>query len=312
MILKNKANLANSQIDAMQAITMVYGDFNGRRLWKNKANLSLREQTQFVLFTAGNAELAEFLICKDLSQCNRLQNKEIQYLAGVLRNTIYEIRNTRSEVVIEVFRPAVVAVVGCLIFGLSVDSDALDALGLFCAAVDSYQDCIHFHIAGGYLKRERHLRSKRLQDALDAPAEHGIVRTGHPDIGYIRGAFGHNSLVGGHDVSMSAETQADPAVEMIAHSDFFAGGFGVKVNDYDVGLLFELRQDSVNSIIRAVAGLHKKTPYQSDDCYGRPLAGLVKGEALARCALGKICRPNDILCRFQCRDYVSFAVSVVA
>ncbi|MFX0200283.1 MAG: hypothetical protein ACFFCW_29540, partial [Candidatus Hodarchaeota archaeon] len=62
MILKNKANLADGQIDAMQAITMIYGDFNGRRQRKNKA-----KQSQFVLFTAENAE---FLIYKYLSKCN--------------------------------------------------------------------------------------------------------------------------------------------------------------------------------------------------------------------------------------------------
>jgi hypothetical protein len=51
---------------------------------------------------------------------------------------------------------------------------------------------------------------------------------------------------------MSAETYDDPAVEMIAHGDLFTGGLGVEVNYYDVGLLLNLWQESVNSIIGAV------------------------------------------------------------
>lgn len=42
-----------------------------------------------------NAGLAEFLICKDLSQCSLLQNEQIRNLSGIFRNTIYEIRSTK-------------------------------------------------------------------------------------------------------------------------------------------------------------------------------------------------------------------------
>ncbi len=48
----------------------------------------------------------------------------------------YEIRYTNLEVIIEVFRLAVVTIVVFCIFGLGVNSDSLDALSLFCIAVN--------------------------------------------------------------------------------------------------------------------------------------------------------------------------------
>ncbi len=72
------------------------------------------------------------------------------------------IRYTKLEIVIEVFRLAVVTVVACRFFGLGVNSDSLDALSLFCIAVNSNQNCVYFHIARRYFKRKRHLCSKRL------------------------------------------------------------------------------------------------------------------------------------------------------
>ena len=230
----------------------------------------------------------------------------------VLRNTHDAVRNTSSEVVIEVIGLAVVAVIDCRFFGIRVDSDTLDSLGLFRVAVDCNEDSVHFHVAGCYLERERHLGPERFQDVLDAATEHRIVGAGHADIGDIRSAFGQNSLVGGYYVGVRAETQARPAIEMVTHSDFFAGRLGVKINDYNVGLLFELGQDSVNGIVWAVAGLHEKTPYQSNDCYGRAFAGFVNRKAFAGRMSGEIGRPNDIIRRFQRRYDFPFAVGMVA
>ena len=52
------------------------------------------------------------------------------------RGTQYAARRTRSEVVIEVFGLAVVAVVNSGIFGVGIDANSLDSLGLFRVAVD--------------------------------------------------------------------------------------------------------------------------------------------------------------------------------
>ncbi len=135
---------------------------------------------------------------------------------------------------------------------------------------------------------------------------------GHADIGDICSTLGQNPLVGSSDMSMRAETQTHPAIEMIAHGDFFAGRLGVEIDDYDVGLLFDLRQDSVNGFVRTIGGLHKKTPYQSDDCNGRAFAGFVYSKAFAGRLFGEIGRPNDIVRCFQCGYDFPFAVGMVA
>ena len=229
-----------------------------------------------------------------------------------IRNTEYDIRHTSLEVVVEVFGFAVVAVVCFGVGGFGVDPDSLDPLGLFGVAVDGDQDAVQSHVTRGDLEWERHLRSERFQDVLDAPAEDGIVRAGHADIGDICGAVGQNPLVGGNDVGVRAETETDPAVEVIAHCDFLAGRLGVEIDDYDLGVLLDLRQDSVGRLVGAVTGLHKKTPYQGNNRNGRAFGGLVEGSAFAGRLLGEIGWPNYIIRRFQRRYDFPFAIGMVA
>ena len=52
--LKNKANLPDRQIDAISVIIMVYGNVSSWCQRKNKANLSIREQTQFSIAATPN------------------------------------------------------------------------------------------------------------------------------------------------------------------------------------------------------------------------------------------------------------------
>jgi hypothetical protein len=226
-------------------------------------------------------------------------------------NTHDVTRNTRLEIVIEVFGLAVVAVVNSFVFGVGVDADALDSLGLFRIAVDCDQDAVNFDVAGRYLERKRHLRPERLQDAFAAAAEYRIVGAGHADIGDISSALGQNPLIGGHDMGMRSETEARPAVEMVAHGDFLAGCLGVKIDDYDLGILFDLRQDSVGRLVGTVTGLHKKPPYQSDDCDGRAFWSLVEGNTFAGRLFGEIGRADYIVRIFQRRHDFSFAVGMV-
>jgi len=99
---------------------------------------------------------------------------------------------------------------------------------------------------------------------------------------------------------------------MITHGDLFAGCLGVEIDDYNVSLLLDLGQNSVNGIVWAVAGLHEKTSYQGDNCNGWAFAGLVESKAFAGGIFGEIGRPNDVVGRFQRRDDFPFAVGMVA
>ena len=85
--------------------------------------------------------------------------KTVEYSAAILSYPLSAERYPLSKV-IEVFRLAVITVVTCRILQLRGDFDALNILSFFAAAVNGNQDCIHFHIAACYFKRDRHLGSK--------------------------------------------------------------------------------------------------------------------------------------------------------
>ena len=80
--LKKQSQFLKGQNDAMQVMTMVYGDLTGRGGEKTKpikANL---------YFTAENAECAEYLISKDSRVCIWLQTMKLQ--------TLFPLRSPRT------------------------------------------------------------------------------------------------------------------------------------------------------------------------------------------------------------------------
>jgi hypothetical protein len=136
--------------------------------------------------------------------------------------------------------------------------------------------------------------------------------TGHTDISNISCTFRQDSLIGSWDVGVGAEDATYPSIEMVTHCDFFAGGLGVEVNEYDIGFLFELGQDFVNGIIWAVSRLHKKATYQRKDADCWSFAGLLNCNSSSRGMFGKICGSGDIVGCLQRLNNVSFTVCVVA
>jgi len=68
-IMQNKANFRKGGMSVSPYNSEVYENVRVCRLGENKPN-----QTQFVFFTAENAELAELLLFKDLCQCNWIKH----------------------------------------------------------------------------------------------------------------------------------------------------------------------------------------------------------------------------------------------
>jgi hypothetical protein len=68
-IMQNKANFRKGQMTVSPYNTKVYENICVCRVPKNKPN-----QSQFVFFSAENAELAELLLLKDLCQCNWIKH----------------------------------------------------------------------------------------------------------------------------------------------------------------------------------------------------------------------------------------------
>lgn len=219
---------------------------------------------------------------------------------------------TNLEMIVEMLGSAVVAVVNLRIGGFCAYFYSFDTFGLLRITVDGRQDCTDLNIAGCYLERIRHLRPERFENTLDSPTEHRIVRPGHSDIGDISGTFGKDFLIGRCNMSMCAETKADPAVEMIAHCDLLARGFGVEIDDYDVGLLSDAPEYGVDGIVRTISRFHKKTANQSDHSHYRSLAGFVKGDTFAGRVLGEVRRPDDVVGGFERLNYVPLAVGVIS
>jgi len=106
----------------------------------------------------------QFLACADgfyasLAGGELMQNQGSYMVQGFSEARVV-CNQPLSEVVIEVFRLAVVTVVACRIFAVSTNRDSLDALGVSTVAVHCDQNRIHFHVTGGNLEGIRHLGSK--------------------------------------------------------------------------------------------------------------------------------------------------------
>ena len=74
------------------------------------------------------------------------------------------------------------------------------------------------------------------EDKFFFNADDRVVGAGHADVGLVSGAAGEDAFVGGGDVGVGAENGGDAAVEVPTHGDFFAGGFGVEIDEDYFGL----------------------------------------------------------------------------
>ena len=104
---------------------------------------------------------------------------------------------------------------------------------------------------------------KRLRAELHFDPDDGVVRAGHADVGLERGALRQDALVGGGHVGVGAEHSGDPAVEIPAERLLFAGGFGVDVDEDDLG--GDLLEQLVGFAKGVVACGHEDAALQVDD-----------------------------------------------
>ena len=106
------------------------------------------------------------------------------------------------------------------------------------------------------------------------------MRAGHSCVCNVCGAFFEDFFVGGGNVRVCAENAGDFAVEVLAHRDFFAGGLGVHIDENNVGGVFNLRQEFIYRIERALGWFHEYSAYELNYGNGKALAGLIEGEIL--------------------------------
>ena len=120
--------------------------------------------------------------------------------------------------------------------GLFAEHEALDAIGFAGHWVAADQCGAHLGVAGGGFEFAGHAGEEAVEDQVFFDADDAVVGAAHADVGLVGGAAGEDAFVGGGNVGVGAEDGGDAAVEMPAHGDFFAGGFGVEVEEDDLGL----------------------------------------------------------------------------
>ncbi len=174
---------------------------------------------------------------------------------------------------------------------LLAEQEVLDAVGAACSAVAADDGGGHFGIAFGGLELARHSGKEAVEDEFGFDADDGVVGAGHADVGLEGGASGEDASVGGGNVGVGSEDGGDAAVEVPAESDFFAGGFGVDVEDDDPGL--DGLEDFVGLAEGVVAGGHEDTALKVDDSVGLAGGEFAFVDAEARSADGIVGGAED-------------------
>ncbi|MBW2334094.1 MAG: hypothetical protein JRF06_03190, partial [Deltaproteobacteria bacterium] len=128
-------------------------------IMKENADMGQKKQTQFKPNQSQFEFVSDFKFMRNTLEFTLdVSSLALEFILGcvyllVCRGVGEE---TNLKVVIEVFRPAVITVVDCLIFFyLSINPDSLDMLGSFCITVNRRQNCTDFHITSRYFKRKR-------------------------------------------------------------------------------------------------------------------------------------------------------------
>jgi hypothetical protein len=114
-------------------------------------------------------------------------------------------------------------------------------------------------------------------------------------------------------VGVGAEDDAGAAVEVPAEGDFFAGGFGVYVDDDDFDVARDLLDDAIDGLERAIDdGPHEEPAHERDNGDARPALGLVGSIFAANGGGREVGRPDDAVGAGENGDDFAAAIDVVA
>lgn len=193
------------------------------------------------------------------------------------------------------------------------EAESLDVGGSAGVGVNRDNDAVDANVVFGNAVRVGHLGHETLDDTIGTAAEDGGVRAGHAQVGNVSGAVGQNSFVGGGDVGVSAEDEADLAVEEPAEGDLFTGGLSVDVHDDGFNTLGQALEDAGGGNKRIIADqrhIHPAQQRKNGDLRA-PLGG-INGPFLAGSLGGKIGRADDGIGILQGFDNLALAINVIA
>ena len=136
--------------------------------------------------------------------------------------------------------------------------------------------------------------------------------SGHSNITQECRASVLNVFVSRRDMSVGADHCGNPAVQMVSHHLFVAGGFRMKIHKSNRHIVGQVLQDLINCVKRAIRWLHENASDQVDD--GDLDSGFRHNHrmSLAWSLRRKIGRSQDIGFGFESIDNIPFPKYMVA
>ena len=149
----------------------------------------------------------------------------------------------------------------------------------------------HFGVSFGGFELGRHASEEAVEDELFFYSDDGVVGAGHAYIRLVGGAVVEDALVGGGNVGVGADDGGDAPVQVPADGDLFRGGFGVEVEEYDLGC--DLAEKLVGFAEGVVAGGHEDAALEVEDGVLLAIGQGALVDAKAGSAVGVVCRADD-------------------
>lgn len=118
--------------------------------------------------------------------------------------------------------------------------DSLDSHRFAVFLVKLDHDAMQDDAIFGDLESLGHAGQESLNDRRDFPAENTLVRARETGIAQESSAAGEDLFIGGLDMRVGADHDADLAIEHARERNFLGSRFGVEIDEDDFGLLTEL------------------------------------------------------------------------
>jgi len=143
-------------------------------------------------------------------------------------------------------------------------------MGFTCHWIAADDRGAHLGIAGGGFEFAGHAGEEAIEHQLFFDTDHRVIRAAHAHVGLVGSASGEDALIRGGDVGVGAQDGGYTPIEIPAHGDFFAGGFGVKIHQDDLcfACLFDTFKDAVDLVEWVVGAVHEDAAHDVDDCVG--------------------------------------------
>jgi hypothetical protein len=129
-------------------------------------------------------------------------------------------------------------------------------------------DAVELHRSARDLEPPRHTILEARDDDVLVHAEHGVARPDHAGVRHMRRALREDARIRGRHVRVRADDGREATVEVPAHGDLLARGFGVPVEDaHPWRIPAQLIEKTVDRAERIVRRRHERATDRVHDEY---------------------------------------------